>query len=106
MAMMTNRFIVADDHPIVRLGLRQLLEAQPNWKVIAEASNGREAVEQALKVKPDVAILDIGMPELNGFEACEQIVFALPATRVLILSMHETDAVFKKVLASGARGSC
>jgi DNA-binding NarL/FixJ family response regulator len=104
MAMMPTRFIVADDHPIVRLGLRQLLEAQLNWKVVAEAPDGREAVAQALQLKPDVVVLDIGMPGLNGFEACEQIVCALPSTKVLILSMHETDAVFKRVLASGARG--
>jgi len=102
--MVPTRILIADDHGLVRLGLKHLLEAQVQWEVVAEAANGRVAVEQALKTKPDVAILDIGMPEMNGFEACEQIVRALPFTRVLILSMHETDAVFKKVLALGARG--
>ena len=102
--MVPTRLIIADDHPLVLLGLRRLLEDQPNWKVVAEAYNGREAVNKARETKPDVAIIDFSMPDLNGLDACEQIVSELPNTRVLILSMHDTDAIFKKVLAAGARG--
>ena len=102
--MMPTRLMIADDHPLIRLGLRHLLEDQANWKVVAEAADGRDAVVKAHETKPDVAILDIAMPELNGFDAARQITSELPCTKVLILSMHETDNIFKKVLAAGSRG--
>lgn len=101
--MVPTRLMIADDHHLVRLGLKRLLEEQLNWSVVAEARDGREAVKNALKTKPDVAILDLGMPGLNGFEACRQITSS-SGTKVLILSMHDSDVVFKKVLVAGARG--
>jgi DNA-binding NarL/FixJ family response regulator len=82
------QILLADDHEVVRKGLRALLEAQPGWKVIAEAMDGREAVEKARDMHPDVAIVDIGMPCLNGLEATRQIVKKAPRTRVLVLTMH------------------
>jgi DNA-binding NarL/FixJ family response regulator len=101
--MVPTRLLIADDHPLIRVGLRHLLEEQANWKVVAEAQDGREAVTKARETKPDIAILDVGMPELNGFDAAEQIA-SETGTKILILSMHQTDAIFKKVLAAGARG--
>jgi DNA-binding NarL/FixJ family response regulator len=98
------RIMIADDHAIVRRGLRSLLETQPGWEVCAEASNGREAVEKAAQFKPDVAVIDIGMPQLNGLDATRQIVAILPTTEVLILTMHESEEVAREVLRAGARG--
>jgi DNA-binding NarL/FixJ family response regulator len=98
------RIMIADDHAIVRRGLRSLLETQPGWEVCAEASNGREAVEMAAQFKPDVAVIDIGMPQLNGLDATRQIVAILPATEVLILTMHQSEEVAREVLRAGARG--
>jgi len=96
--------MIADDHAIVRRGLRSLLETQPGWEVCAEASNGREAVDNAAQFKPDVAVIDIGMPQLNGLDATRQIVAILPATEVLILTMHQSEEVAREVLRAGARG--
>src|SRR5271169_4260987 len=79
----TVSILVADDHAIFRRGLRTLLETQPTWKVVAEVSNGREAVDQAARLRPDIAILDIGMPELNGLDAAILILKASPRTRIL-----------------------
>lgn len=101
--MNTVRILIADDHPVVRRGLRTLLEAQPNWHV-AEAANGLEAVQKAKQLKPDIAIVDIRMPELNGLEATEQIRKVAPQTKVLILSMHDTEEMIAQVLRVGARG--
>jgi DNA-binding NarL/FixJ family response regulator len=98
------RIMIADDHAIVRRGLRSLLENQPGWEVSAEASNGREAVEKAAQFKPDVAVVDIGMPQLNGLDATRQIVAVVPATEVLILTMHQSEEVAREVLRAGARG--
>jgi DNA-binding NarL/FixJ family response regulator len=98
------RIMVADDHEVVRRGLCALLRAQPDWEVCAEASDGREAVEKALKAKPEVAILDIGMPNLNGLEATRQILKANPDIKVLILTLHDSDQVVQDVLNAGARG--
>jgi DNA-binding NarL/FixJ family response regulator len=98
------RIVIADDHPVVRRGLRTLLESQPNWEVCAEAANGRDALEKVTQLKPDVAIVDIGMPELNGLDATRQIVKACPQTEVLILTMHQSDEVVREVLHAGARG--
>lgn len=98
------RLLVADDHEIVRKGLRALLEAEPGWVVAAEAVNGRDAVEKAKQVKPDVAILDISMPLLNGLEAARQIVKSLEQTKVLVLTVHDADPLIQQVLEAGARG--
>src|SRR5207249_11301535 len=85
------RVLVADDHALVRQGIRSLLESRLGWQVVGEAKNGREAVEKAAELRPDVVILDITMPELNGIEATRQIVKAVPETEVLILTMHESE---------------
>jgi DNA-binding NarL/FixJ family response regulator len=98
------RVLVADDHAIVRRGLRALVESQPDWEVCAEASNGREAVEMVEQLAPDVAIVDIGMPVLNGLETTRKIVQTYPRTQVLILTMHQSDEVVREVLRAGARG--
>ncbi|PYS33450.1 MAG: DNA-binding response regulator [Acidobacteria bacterium] len=96
--------MIADDHAIVRRGLRSLLDTQPGWEVCAEASNGREAVDKAAQFKPDVAVIDIGMPQLNGLEATRQIVAKVARTEVLILTMHQSEEVAREVLRAGARG--
>ena len=98
------RLLVADDHEIVRKGLRSLLEAQPGWQVTAEASDGREAVEKAREMKPDVTVLDISMPRLSGLEAACRIIRAVPQTKVLILTMHSAEHLVWEVLNAGARG--
>jgi DNA-binding NarL/FixJ family response regulator len=98
------RIMIADDHAIVRRGLRSLLDTQPGWEVCAEASNGREAVDKAAQFKPDVAVIDIGMPELNGLDATRQIVAKAARTEVLILTMHQSEEVAREVLRAGARG--
>jgi DNA-binding NarL/FixJ family response regulator len=98
------RLLVADDHEIVRKGLRALLEAEPGWEVAAEAVNGKDAVEKAKQLKPDVAILDISMPLLNGLEAARQIVKSVEHTKVLVLTVHDSDPLIQEVLEAGARG--
>ena len=102
--MAAFRILVADDHEVVRKGLVSLLQAQPEWQVCGEAGDGREAVEKALQLKPDVVILDIGMPSLNGLEATRQILKASPQARILILTLHDSDQVVREVLNAGARG--
>jgi len=98
------RILIADDHSVVRAGLRTLLESHSGWEVCAEAADGREAVEKATKLKPDVAILDIGMPLLNGTEAARRIHKSSPQTEILILTMHESDDLVHQVVEAGARG--
>ena len=98
------RIMVADDHEVVRKGLVALLQAQPEWQVCGEAGDGREAVEKAIQLKPDILILDIGMPSLNGLEATRQILKTIPNARVLILTLHDSDQVVREVLNAGARG--
>jgi two-component system, NarL family, response regulator NreC len=97
------RILIADDHTIIRSGLKLLLEQQADFKVIAEANDGREAVQLAEQHHPDVAILDIGMPQLNGIEATRQIAAAEPRTQVLILSMHSDEGYVLRALKAGAR---
>jgi DNA-binding NarL/FixJ family response regulator len=101
---MPVRILIADDHGVVRKGLRALLESQRGWRVCAEATNGRKAVKESGICKPDIAILDISMPELNGVEATRQIRELCPQTEVLILSMHESDLLLHESLKAGAKG--
>jgi two-component system response regulator NreC len=96
--------LLGDDHTLVRQGLRKILEENPEWHVVAEAGDGRDAVRKALALKPDVAVLDIGMPLLNGIEATRQIVRRLPGAKVLILSMHSQEAYVSRALQAGAKG--
>jgi DNA-binding NarL/FixJ family response regulator len=98
------RILLADDHTIIRSGIKLLLEQQPDFKVVAEASDGREAVELVAKHHPDVAVLDIGMPELNGIEATRQIASTEPPSQVVILSMHADEGYVLRALKAGARG--
>jgi len=98
------RILLADDHTVVRQGLRKILEARPQWEVVAEAADGREAVRQAEEVKPDVAIVDVAMPLLNGIEAVRQIARKASGTRVLVLSMHNDEAYVTQMLRAGAAG--
>lgn len=98
------RILVADDHEIVRRGLVSLIKSQPNWEVCAEADNGRQAVELAKQFRPAIVILDIGMPTLNGLEATRQILRGNPQTRILILTISDTDQAVRAVLDAGARG--
>jgi len=102
--MRNVRILIADDHEIVRQGLRAMLEGQPGWEVVGEAATGREAVQAVKDLKPDVVVLDIAMPELNGLDATRQILKAAPTTEVLILTMHDSEQVVREVLDAGARG--
>jgi len=97
------RLLIADDHEVVRRGVRAVLEGQCGWTVCGEASTGREAVAKAIALQPDVVVLDVSMPELNGLEATRQIRHAVPA-RILILTVHESDQVVTEVLDAGAHG--
>jgi DNA-binding NarL/FixJ family response regulator len=103
-AMRPLKLLIADDQEIVRVGVRNLLEGHPGWSVVAEAADGREAVEKAKAAKPDVVVLDIGLPNLNGLEAARQIIKNSPATKVLFLTMNEADALIQQALETGVRG--
>lgn len=97
------RILLADDHEVMRRGLRGLLETHEDWQVCGEAGNGRQAVEMAVKLKPEIVVLDLSMPELNGFEAAAQIHSALPETEILIFTMHESEELIREALSSGVR---
>jgi DNA-binding NarL/FixJ family response regulator len=98
------RLVVADDHPLMRRGICDLLETEPGWEVVAEANNGREAVEAVAKTKPDVLVIDLAMPELNGLTATREILRFFPKVEVVLLTMHNSDQAIREVLESGARG--
>lgn len=98
------RILLGDDHTLMRQGLRKILEAHDGWQIIAEAGDGRQAVKDALALQPDIAILDIGMPLLNGIEAARQITRRAPTTRVVIVSMHGDEAYITQALQAGAKG--
>lgn len=98
------RILVVDDHALVRRGIRAVLHSQPAWRVVGEAANGREAVEKAMKLKPDVVVLDVSMPELDGLEVARQVRDTVPGAKVLVLTMHESDQMVRRALDAGARG--
>lgn len=98
------RILLADDHDVVRRGLRDLLTQHENWQVCGEATTGYQAVEMAISLRPNIAILDLTMPQLNGLEATRQIKKAVPAVEILIFTMHESERLIREVLAAGARG--
>jgi two-component system response regulator NreC len=98
------RILLADDHALVRQGFRMILEAQPDMEIVGQAGNGREAVELAEKLHPDVVGMDVAMPELNGTEATRRLTASLPRTRVLALSMHKDSVYVREILRAGARG--
>jgi DNA-binding NarL/FixJ family response regulator len=102
--MKPTRILVADDHEVVRRGVRALIEAEAGWQVCGEALTGRDAVDKAKQLAPDVIILDIGMPELNGLDAARQIRWEAPTTEILILTMHESEQLIREVFTAGARG--
>jgi DNA-binding NarL/FixJ family response regulator len=98
------RILIADDHALVRRGARAVLHSKRGWKVVGEAANGLEAVEKAKELKPDVALVDIGMPEMDGVEVVRQIRQQLPDTKVLVLTMHDSDQMVRRTLEAGASG--
>lgn len=98
------RILLADDHTIVRHGLRRMLEERPEWQVVAEACDGREAIKLAEQHRPDIAIIDVAMPLLNGIETTRQMVKRVPGLRVLVLSMHADEVYVTQILKAGAAG--
>lgn len=98
------RVLLADDHAILRKGVRMLIDSQPDMKVVGEAKTGREAIDEARKLKPDVVVMDVSMPELNGIEGTRQICEELDQTRVIGLSMHKDSVYVRELLRAGARG--
>src|ERR1700687_883355 len=101
---MKLRILIADDHEVVRHGLCRLLEARDGWEICGEAKDGREAVEMAKQLKPDVVILDVGMPNLNGLAATRQLTQHNPNQKVIVLTITDTDQVIRDALDAGARG--
>ena len=102
--MTTVRILIADDHEIVRRGIAAHIAQHPDWEVVAEAANGRDAVTLALDLKPDLIVLDLTMPELNGLAAASRIRASWPEARILILTVHESEQLVREVLAAGAQG--
>jgi DNA-binding NarL/FixJ family response regulator len=101
---MPLRILVADDHDVMRLGIRELLGTREGWEICAEARNGREAVAKTEQMKPDIAILDVNMPELNGIEAARRIRKSFPTTEVLVISFDYSDQLIREIVGAGARG--
>jgi DNA-binding NarL/FixJ family response regulator len=102
--MKRTRILLADDHAVVRQGFKMLLAAQPDMEIAGEASNGREAVEAAERLRPDVVVMDVAMPELNGIEATRRLAASVPHARVIALSMHKDSVYVREILRAGARG--
>lgn len=101
---MPVRILIVDDHAVVRRGVRTLLESHEGWEVCGEATTGREAVAETLRLRPDVVVMDLSLPELNGLDATRQILKAAPDTEVLVLTMHLSEEFARDVLQAGARG--
>jgi DNA-binding NarL/FixJ family response regulator len=99
-----TRILIADDHDVVRSGVRTILEAHEGWEVVGEATDGKQTVDQALATRPDIVILDYGLPLVNGVEATRQIKARVPGVEILIFTMHDTDSLVRDVLEAGARG--
>lgn len=104
MTMSPLKLMLVDDHEVVRRGMAALLEGRPGWEIVGEAADGRSAVKLAQATVPDVVVMDVVMPELNGFEATRQILKVLPQTEVLILTMHDGEQLVREVIDAGARG--
>ena len=98
------RILIADDHPVVRHGLRTLLEVHQGWEVVDEAADGLEALEKADRLSPDVILLDVSMPKMNGLEACRLIRKAAPSSEILIVTQHDSPQMKREAFAAGARG--
>lgn len=98
------RIVVADDHALIRRGICDLLESEPDWEVVAQAANGREAVDAVARVRPDVLVIDLAMPELNGLTAAREVLRVFPKVEIVLLTMHNTDQTIREVLECGARG--
>jgi len=101
---MPLRILVVDDHAVVRRGVRSLLESHEGWEVCGEATTGRDAVEQSRRLRPDVVVMDLSLPELNGLDATRHILKDAPETEVLVLTMHQSEGLARDVLQAGARG--
>jgi len=102
--MKRTRILLVDDHAVVRQGFKMILDAQSDMEIVGEAANGREAVERAAQLRPDIVVMDVAMPELNGIEATRRVIAAGPHIRVIALSMHKDSVYVREILRAGARG--
>jgi DNA-binding NarL/FixJ family response regulator len=98
------RIVIVDDHAVVRRGVRALLESQPGWEVVAEATTGPEAIRLAQRLQPDIVVMDLTLPELNGLDATRELLKVSPRTEVLVLTMHHSEELARGALQAGARG--
>jgi DNA-binding NarL/FixJ family response regulator len=99
-----TRILIADDHAVVRSGVRHIIEGHPNWSVVAEAADGKDAVAKAVATEPDIAILDHSLPLIDGIEVTRQIRLRVPTVKVLIFTMHDNDNLLRDMVKAGARG--